>query len=221
VPYGIAQFDPDPEANTAVGWLITIIRRHLLLHLDAAAHGTVDAVERYQQRASAGLNYLTAELADCRIDQRASEAAKTTYRGRVIEANETAVADDISVDDSNEPPTVRRSAGQVRTEPAVAHWQRLTQPTRAGTPGFCMDGCLTRLLPPDDPLLPAGPDDLHQALAFALSFDGRKRFKQSDELIARITADHLARYLAMASFVVMRRPGRGDLGGVARGAPAE
>jgi hypothetical protein len=112
--YRIAQFDPDPEANTAVGWLITITRRHLLLHLDAAAHGTVDAVERYQQRVSASLNYLTAELADCRIDQRASETAKTTYRARVIEANETAVADDVSVDDSNEPPTVRRPTGQVR-----------------------------------------------------------------------------------------------------------
>jgi hypothetical protein len=39
--------------------------------------------------------------------------------------------------------------------------------------------------------------------------------------MARITADHLVRYLEMAGFVVMRRPGRGDFAGVARGAPPE
>jgi hypothetical protein len=75
---------------------------------------------------------------------------------------------------------------------------------------------------PDDPSLrPADPDDLRQALAFALAFDGRRRFKQADELMARLTADHLVRYLEMAGFVVMRRPGRGDFAGVTRGAPKD
>jgi hypothetical protein len=69
-----------------------------------------------------------------------------------------------------------------------------------------------------DLLRPADPDDLGQALAFALSFDGRKRFRQADEQMARITADHLVRYLEMAGYVVMKRPGRGDFSGVARGA---
>ena len=33
----------------------------------------------------------------------------------------------------------------------------------------------------------------YRALAFALTFGGRKRFRQGDELMARITADHPAR----------------------------
>jgi hypothetical protein len=74
---------------------------------------------------------------------------------------------------------------------------------------------------PDDPLRPADPDDVRQALAFALAFDGRKRFRQGDEPMAKITADHLVRYLEMSGFVVMRRPGRGDFAGVARGAKSD
>jgi hypothetical protein len=71
---------------------------------------------------------------------------------------------------------------------------------------------------PEQPALsPADPDDLRQALAFALTFDGRKQFRNADEIAARITADHLVRYLEMAGYVVMRRPGRGDFAGVARG----
>ena len=72
---------------------------------------------------------------------------------------------------------------------------------------------------PDDPLRPADPDDLRQALAFALSFDGRRRWRQADEQMARITAGHLVRYLEVAGYLLMRRLGRGDLAGVARGAP--
>jgi hypothetical protein len=71
---------------------------------------------------------------------------------------------------------------------------------------------------PDEPLRPADPDDLCQALAFALTHDGRRQFKANGEHTARITAEHLARHLAMAGFVVMRRPGRGDFAGIAGGA---
>jgi hypothetical protein len=63
---------------------------------------------------------------------------------------------------------------------------------------------------PDEaaPLTPADPDDVRRALAFALTFDGRRRFRHAEELAARITAEHLARYLEMAGFVVMKRPPR-------------
>jgi hypothetical protein len=54
------------------------------------------------------------------------------------------------------------------------------------------------------PLSPVDPDDLRQTLAFALTFDGRKRFRHADELAARITADHLARHIERCGFVVMR-----------------
>ena len=48
--------------------------------------------------------------------------------------------------------------------------------------------------------------DLRHALAFALAFDGRRRFRHADELAARITAEHLARHLERCGFVVMRKP---------------
>ena len=63
---------------------------------------------------------------------------------------------------------------------------------------------------PDEPqpLRPADPDDLRQALAHALTFDGRKQFKTGGEMMAKITAEHLARHLETAGFVVMKRPPR-------------
>jgi hypothetical protein len=61
---------------------------------------------------------------------------------------------------------------------------------------------------PDEPprFTPADPDDVRQTIAFALTFDGRKRFRHADELAMRITADHLARHLERCGFVVMKKP---------------
>jgi hypothetical protein len=65
---------------------------------------------------------------------------------------------------------------------------------------------------PEEPrLTPATAEDLEQALAFALRFDGRKRTHTGDELMARITAERLVKYLDRAGFVVMRRLASGDL----------
>jgi len=59
----------------------------------------------------------------------------------------------------------------------------------------------------DEPkLTPATPDDLAQALAHGLRFNERKKFHQGDELMARITAEHLIKHLELSGFVVMRRP---------------
>jgi hypothetical protein len=59
----------------------------------------------------------------------------------------------------------------------------------------------------DEPkLTPATPDDLAQASAHGLRFNGRKHFHQGDELMARITAEHLIMHLELAGFVVMRKP---------------
>jgi len=38
---------------------------------------------------------------------------------------------------------------------------------------------------------PAKPDDIAQALAHALQFDGRKRTHRADEIMARIVAEQL------------------------------
>jgi hypothetical protein len=52
---------------------------------------------------------------------------------------------------------------------------------------------------------PATSDELAEALSFALRFNGRKSFPQSNALMARITAEHLVRHLARCGFEVTRR----------------
>jgi hypothetical protein len=58
----------------------------------------------------------------------------------------------------------------------------------------------------DDTLTQATVADLTRTLAHALQFDGRKQFKVSHEMMAKITAAHLVECLERAGFVVMRRP---------------
>lgn len=55
-------------------------------------------------------------------------------------------------------------------------------------------------------LRPATPDEIAQALSFALQFDGRKRVHHADSFMAQITATRLVEYLKLAGFVVMKKP---------------
>jgi hypothetical protein len=61
-------------------------------------------------------------------------------------------------------------------------------------------------MPDDDKLTPADPDDLAASIAFALKFEGRKRWHDADALMADIVAKRLIRYLERARYVVMKRP---------------
>jgi hypothetical protein len=75
---------------------------------------------------------------------------------------------------------------------------------------------------PDSPrLTPATADDLKQALAFALRFEGRKRVHRGNELMAAITAERLFKYLEQSGSVVMRRPPAGELSRLQSGAKAK
>ncbi len=61
----------------------------------------------------------------------------------------------------------------------------------------------------DEPeLVPVTADDLQRALSFALTFDGRKRFRRADELMAMITAEHVMKHMQLCGMVVMRKPMR-------------
>jgi hypothetical protein len=55
-------------------------------------------------------------------------------------------------------------------------------------------------------LRPVDPAELAQAFAYALRYDGRRRVRDAEELMARITAERLVRHLDRAGFVVMRKP---------------
>jgi hypothetical protein len=54
-------------------------------------------------------------------------------------------------------------------------------------------------------LQPATPDEITQALSFALRCDGRKRVHHADDAMARITDDRLVRHIERSGFVLMKR----------------
>ncbi len=55
-------------------------------------------------------------------------------------------------------------------------------------------------------LVPVTADELQMTLSFALTFDGRKRFRRAEELMAMITAEHLVKHMELSGMVVLRKP---------------
>jgi hypothetical protein len=55
-------------------------------------------------------------------------------------------------------------------------------------------------------LTPAAPDDLADALVFALRFDRRRRKHDAAETMARIVAKRLVDHLERSGFVIMKKP---------------
>lgn len=49
-------------------------------------------------------------------------------------------------------------------------------------------------------------DELIEALAFALRYEGRKRVHHADDMMARITAERLVRHLRGSGFTVVKDP---------------
>jgi hypothetical protein len=70
---------------------------------------------------------------------------------------------------------------------------------------------------PDPKLTLADPDALSDALSFALRFEGKRRYSDSDRFAADIIADRLVRHLDRAGYVVMKKPPLGGHGQIARG----
>jgi hypothetical protein len=61
-------------------------------------------------------------------------------------------------------------------------------------------------MPDPDRHRPATPEEVAEALAFALRYDGRKRVNHADGMMARITAERLVRALEASGFVVVKKP---------------
>ena len=70
---------------------------------------------------------------------------------------------------------------------------------------------------PDDKLVPADPNDVAAALAFALRYAGRKRVRTADAILAEIVAKRQVEHLERAGFVVMRKPPLGGHSALGRG----
>ena len=117
----VADVDADAEANAPVRWLIAVTDWHMLLHLNRAAHSTIDTVERYQKRVAAGLHNSAAMLADGRVDQSAPQRPQTAQCAGIIEANQAAIADHVGIDDSDQLTAARGLAGEVRADLSRIH----------------------------------------------------------------------------------------------------
>jgi hypothetical protein len=59
---------------------------------------------------------------------------------------------------------------------------------------------------PSELLAQASAEELADAIAFALRFQGRKRVHNADEIMAEIVARRLVAHLERAGFVLMKRP---------------
>ena len=59
-------------------------------------------------------------------------------------------------------------------------------------------------MPPD--LSPATPEDIADALAFALRYSGRKRVHDSADIMAGIVAKRLVEHLDRCGFVILKKP---------------
>ena len=70
---------------------------------------------------------------------------------------------------------------------------------------------------PDPKLTIADPKDLSNSLSFALRFEGKRRYNDSDRFAADIIADRLVKHLDRAGYVVMKKPPLGGHDQVARG----
>jgi hypothetical protein len=74
---------------------------------------------------------------------------------------------------------------------------------------------LPRPCPTPPALTPAKPEDLSEALAFALLYSGRKQIHDGSEMMADMVAKRLVEHLERSGFVIMKRlpsraaPGRG------------
>jgi hypothetical protein len=73
------------------------------------------------------------------------------------------------------------------------------------------------MIEPDPKLTLADPDALSDTLSFALRFEGKRRYTDTDRFAADIIADRLVRHLDRAGYVVMKKPPLGGHGQVARG----
>jgi hypothetical protein len=68
-----------------------------------------------------------------------------------------------------------------------------------------------------DPLCRATAEDVADALAFALRFQGRKRVHNADEIMSAIVAKRLLEHLERSGFVVMKKPPIGGGAALGRG----
>jgi hypothetical protein len=102
----VAKINPHPKADGPISGLVTVVDRHVLLDLNGAPHGTIDAVEHDQQGIATSLHDPTAMLLDCRIDQIPAQSTQPLEGSGVIQPDQAAVACHVRIDHSDQLPPI-------------------------------------------------------------------------------------------------------------------
>ena len=110
----VADVDADTKPDGPVEGMIAIMVGHPLLNLDRAAHSPVDAIEHSEQRVAPGLNNLPTVFFDRWVDQSAADAPQPFERSYVIQRNQAAVTDHVSIDYGNQLPPAWCTSDPVR-----------------------------------------------------------------------------------------------------------
>jgi hypothetical protein len=80
IGYHVTDVDPNAKSDGPIGRLIGIVFGHVLLHLDRAADGPVEAIEPNEQRVASGLDDPPAVLVDRWVDQPAAKGPQPFER---------------------------------------------------------------------------------------------------------------------------------------------
>ena len=102
----IANVNPDTETDRSLRWLISVMDRNLMLNLDSTAHRPVDAIEHDEKGIATSLNDPAAVFIDRRVNYVATKAPQPLERSCIVQANETAVADHVGIDDRDQLPPI-------------------------------------------------------------------------------------------------------------------
>jgi hypothetical protein len=97
---GVAGIDADAEPDAALRWSVAITLGNSLLDLHGTAYCPNNAIEHDEKRIAGSANDPSAMLGDCRVYHIASQCSQALQRARIIEADEAAVAHDVSMQHS-------------------------------------------------------------------------------------------------------------------------
>ena len=102
----VTEVDADAEPDGTIRWLVSVLDRNLLLHLDRAAYGSVDAVEYQEEGVAPRLNDPAVMLLDRSVDQVGTQGPQALKCPLVIQPDQTAVTHHVGVDHNDQFPPI-------------------------------------------------------------------------------------------------------------------
>ena len=109
----VADVDPDAEADGAIGWLVAIMVGTCCCTFTAQRTAPSMLSNTMSSEIATGLDDPAAMLLDRRIDHVAAERTQPFERSHIIQADQTAVADHVGIDDGDQLPPIWRPSDQV------------------------------------------------------------------------------------------------------------